>query len=69
MEFEKEGNMLLDFIIGLIFFAYFFFNCSLLVMLNRVGEVNLSIWKQVLIFLFGVFIDGLDNLKAAFKKW
>lgn len=61
--------MLLDFIFGLIFFGYFFFNCSLLVLLNRNGEVILPIWKQVLIFLFGVFIDGFDNLKAAFKKW
>ena len=61
--------MLLDLILGLVFFGYLFFNCSLLVLLNRKGEVNLPIWKQVLIFLFGVFIDGFDNLKAAFKKW
>ena len=61
--------MLLDLILGLVFFGYLFFNCSLLVMLNRKGEVILPIWKQVAIFLFGVFIDGFDNLKAAFKKW
>ncbi|HQM75389.1 MAG TPA: hypothetical protein PLL62_09180 [Candidatus Saccharicenans sp.] len=60
--------MLLDLILGLVFFGYLFFNCSLLVLLNR-NDVEISIWKQVAIFLFGVFIDGFDNLKAAFKKW
>ena len=59
--------MLLDLILGLVFFGYLFFNCSLLVLLNR-NDVEISIWKQVLYFLFGVFIDGIDNLRTAFRK-
>ena len=59
--------MLLDLILGLVFFGYLFFNCSLLVLLNR-NDVEISIWKQVAIFLFGVFIDGIDNLRTAFRK-
>jgi len=56
--------MLLDLIIVFIFFGYLFYNCSLLILLKD----ELPIWKQALVFLFGVFIDGIDNLRTAFRK-
>lgn len=57
--------MLLDLIIGFIFFGYLFYNCSLLILLKD----EMPVWEQVLYFLFGVFFDGFDNLRTAFRKW
>jgi len=57
--------MLLDLIIGFIFLGYLFFNCSLVILSNK---AEVPIWKQVVYFLFGVFVDGIGNLRTAFRK-
>jgi len=51
--------------IMILFLGYMFENITLLIL--ELHLMELPWWKIVLFFLFGVFIDGVRNLKAVWS--